>query len=110
FIEGRTYAEGQLPHLNWFKFVSPGFLATMGTPLVAGGDLTWTDTYKKIPVALVSENLAREYWRDAWEALGKRIRMSRKEDWREIVGVVGVSGDAGVNQAAPTIVDRPIFL
>jgi predicted permease len=110
FIEGRTYAEGQLPHLNWYKFVSPGFLATLGTPLVAGRDLTWTDTYKKIPVALVSENLAREYWRDPSEALGKRIRMSAKDDWREIVGVVGDVRDDGVNQKAPTSVYWPLFM
>ena len=34
----------------------------MGTPLIAGRDLTWAETYEKRPVALVSENLAREYW------------------------------------------------
>jgi len=63
FVEGHTSAEGQLPPLSLFKFVSPGFIGTVGTPLVAGRDLTWTDTYNKIPVALVSENIAREYWR-----------------------------------------------
>jgi len=55
FVEGRTYAEGELPPLRAFKFVSPGFLSTMGTPLVAGRDFTWNETYKKLPVALVSE-------------------------------------------------------
>jgi len=110
FVEGHTYAEGQLPPLSLFKFVSPGFIGTVGTPLVAGRDLTWTDTYNKIPVALVSENIAREYWRDPANALGKRIRVATKDDWREIVGVVGDVHDDGVNQKAPTAVCWPLIL
>jgi predicted permease len=109
-VEGRTYAEGQLPPLNLFKFVSPGLIATLGTPLVAGRDLTWTDTYKKVPVALVSENIARKFWHDPSEALGKRIRVSTKDDWREIVGVVGDVRDDGVNQKAPTAVYWPLMM
>ena len=110
FVEGHTYSEGQLPPLSRFKFVSPGFLGTLGTRLIAGRDLTWTDTYKRTPVALVSENLAREYWRDPAEALGKRVRVSAKDDWREIVGVVGDVHDDGVNQNAPTCVYWPLIL
>jgi predicted permease len=110
FVEGHTYSEGQLPPLSRFKFVSPGFLGTLGTPLIAGRDLTWTDTYKRTPVALVSENLAREYWRDPAEALGKRIRVSAKDDWREIVGVVGDVHDDGVNQNAAACVYWPLIL
>jgi predicted permease len=110
FVEGHTYSEGQLPPLSWFKFVSPGFLGTLGTPLIAGRDLTWTDTYNRTLVALVSENLAREYWRDPAEALGKRIRVGTKDDWREIVGVVGDVHDDGVNQKAATCVYWPLIL
>jgi len=110
FVEGHTYTEGQLPSLSRYKFVSPGFLGTMGTLLIAGRDLTWTDTYKKIPVALVSENLAREYWREPAEALGKRIRQSTKDDWREIVGVVSDVHDDGVSQKAATCVYWPILM
>ena len=110
FVEGHTYSEGQLPPLSGFKFVSPGFLGTLGTPLRAGRDLTWTDTYNRTPVALVSENLAREYWRDPAEALGQRIRVSTKDDWREIVGVVGDVHDDGVNQKAATCVYWPLIL
>lgn len=109
FVENRSYSEGQLPPLSRFKFVSPGFLATLGTPLIAGRDLTWTDTYNRIPVALVSENLAREYWGDSSAALGKRIRVSSKDDWREIVGVVGDVHDDGVSQKAPTEVYWPLL-
>jgi predicted permease len=110
FVEGRTYADGELPPLRAFKFVSPGFLATMGTPLVAGRDFTWTDTYKKLSVAMVSENIAREYWHDPAAALGKRIRVSTKDDWREIVGVVGNVYYDGVSKPATAAAYWPLLL
>jgi predicted permease len=108
-LEGRTYAEGEFPPLRLFKFVSPGFLKTLGTPLVAGREITWTDTYNKIPVAMISENLAREYWQEPAKSLGKRIQVSTKDDWREIIGVVGDVHDDGVNKKPPTCVYWPLL-
>jgi predicted permease len=110
FVENQTYAEGQLPPLRRFKFVSPGYLGALGTPLVAGREITWNDTYKKIPVAMVSENVARELWHDPSAALGKRIRVSTKDDWREIIGVVGDVYDDGVSKPATTSVYWPLMM
>ena len=110
FAEDHAYAEGQLPPLRRFKFVSPGFLATMGTPLIAGRDITWEDTYQKIPVAMISENFAKEYWHDARNALGKRIRVASTDDWREIVGVVGDVYERGVDQPAGSSVYWPVMM
>jgi predicted permease len=110
FAQDRGYAEGELPPLRRFKFIAPGFLAAIGTPLVAGRDIAWTDTYQKIPVALVSDNLAREYWHDAQNALGKRIRVGSNDDWREIVGVVANVYDNGVDMPAPTSVYWPVMM
>jgi len=110
FPEDRTLAEGQLPPLRNFQFISPGFLQTLGTPLIAGRGLTWEDTYKKLPAALVSEDVAREYWHEPAAALGKRIRSSTKDDWREIVGVVGNAYYDGVNMPASSSVYWPLML
>jgi predicted permease len=110
FAQDRAYAEGELPPLRRFKWISPGFFGTLGTPLIAGRDLTWTDTYQKIPVAIVSENLAREYWHDPNNALGKRIRVASTDDWREIIGVVGDVHHDGVNQKASTTVYWPVMM
>jgi predicted permease len=109
-VENHAYAEGELPPLRRFKFVSPGFLSTMGTPLIAGRDFSWSETYKKVPVALVSENIAREYWHDPAAALGKRIRVSTKDDWREIIGVVANVYDQGVSQPASTSAYWPLLM
>ena len=110
FVQDRTYAEGELPPMRRFHFVSPGFLETIGAPVLAGRDFTWTDIENRIPAALVSENLAREYWHDPSGALGKRIRLGTTDEWREIIGVVADVRDDGVDKKAPTSVYWPILI
>jgi predicted permease len=99
--------QGQLPPARRCFWVSPSFFTTMGIPIVAGRDLTWNDILNKRPAAIVSENLAREYWHNPSDALGKQIGGSPK-DWRQIVGVVGNVHDDGTSQEAPATVYWPI--
>ena len=89
------------------KFTSPGFFETMGNPVLAGRDYRWDDIYGRRRVAIVTENLAREYWGSAAGAIGKRVRENLDSPWREVVGVVGVERDKGVDQPAPTTVYWP---
>jgi putative ABC transport system permease protein len=110
FAEDHPMPEGQLPPLRHFKNVSPGFFSTIGTPLIAGRDFTWQDTYNKTPVAIISENFAREFWSTPGGALGKRIRVSSNDDWREIVGVVGNIHDNGMNEPVTSCVYWPLLL
>jgi predicted permease len=99
--------EGQLPPARRCFWISPSFFKTMGIPIVAGRDLTWNDILNKRPVSIISENLAREYWQNPSDALGKQIGGSPK-DWRQIVGVVGNVHDDGTSQEAPATVYWPI--
>jgi predicted permease len=109
FAQDRAYSEGQIPPIRRFAFVIPGFFETEGTPLVAGRDFTWTDIYKTLPVAIISENFAREYWDSPANAIGKRIRVASTDDWREIIGVAAnVYGD-GVSKTPPSMVYWPIM-
>jgi predicted permease len=110
YAEDRTYREGELPPIRRFHFVAPGFFHTMGTRLIAGRDYTWTDLQDKRNVVIISENLARELWRDPSAALGKRIREGMKDDWREIIGVVQNIYDNGADQKPPAIVFWPAML
>ena len=107
FAEDRSYRPGELAPIRRFKWISPGFLKTMGTPLVAGRDLTWTDIYNMNPVALISENMARELWQSPAAALGKRVRVGTTDDWREIVGVVTDVYDDGMNKEPAKIAYWP---
>lgn len=109
FAQDRTYKQGELPPIRRFKFIAPGYLATMGTSLIAGRDLTWTETYQKRPLAIVSENMARELWHDPASAVGKQIRVGTTDDWREVIGVARDVHDDGVNNPAPPTVYWPLF-
>ncbi|MGB9455032.1 MAG: ABC transporter permease [Bryobacteraceae bacterium] len=108
--EDRHFAEGRLPPIRRYKFASPGFLHTVGNPLLAGRDFTWTDVYNKAPVAIVTENFAREWWHEPQSALGKRIRESLDGRWREIIGVAGNERDDGAQKPAPTTVYWPVMM
>jgi predicted permease len=44
---------------TYFYNVSPGYLAASGTPLLAGRDVSFTDTEKTPPVAIVNQEFAR---------------------------------------------------
>jgi predicted permease len=109
YAEDHAYREGSIPPIRRYIFVSPGSFATLGTRLIAGRDLTWAETYNQTPVALVSENMARELWKDPRAAVGKRIRSTLKDDWCEVIGVVADVRDNGVDQKAPGIVYWPLF-
>ena len=100
-------ADGQVAPASRCFWVSPGFVGTMGIPLIAGRDLTWSDILSKRPVAMVSENFAREYWKNPADAIGKQIG-GNPGSWREIVGVVGNVHDDGINQEAPATVYWPV--
>jgi predicted permease len=109
YAKGRAYAADQVPPVRQFKRVSPGFLQTLGTPLIAGRDFTWADIDNDHRVAMVSEGLARELWREPAAALGQYIRVGLGNDpWREVVGVVADVYDDGVSQAAPTTAYWPL--
>ncbi|MDE3180907.1 MAG: ABC transporter permease [Acidobacteriota bacterium] len=109
FAKDRTYAQGKIPPLRHFIFVSPGYFHTMGIPLITGRDVTWRDTYNMNPVALVSENFAHEYWGAPTNALGKSIRVNGKDEWRQVIGVVGNVHNDGMTKAAPTCVYWPVL-
>jgi predicted permease len=109
YAEDHAYSESKIPPIIEFKLVSPGYMKTMGTPLVAGRDFTWEDLYGLRPVAMVSENLARELWGQPSAAIGKRVRPYVKGSWREVVGVVADSRDEGVDKKAPAIAFWPLL-
>jgi hypothetical protein len=96
--------------LRRFKSFAPGYFETMGNRLVAGRSITWSEIHERRPVIVISETLAREYWKEPSGAIGKRVRaMQRDAPWREIVGVSGDERDDGLNQPATAIVYWPML-
>ncbi len=107
FIEGKTYPEGVIPPLHFYKHVSPSFFAAAGTRLVAGRELTWDDVYGLRPMVMVSENLAREEWGTPANAIGKRLTEDPGLPWREVIGVIQDVHEKGVQEKATEIVYWP---
>ncbi len=108
FAADKSYEANQIPPIRQYKFLSPGLLKTIGQPLIAGRDFTWADVYEKRPVAMVSENMARELWGEPAAAIGKQIRENPQNAWREVVGVAGDLHDEGLEKKAPTIAYWPM--
>jgi len=104
WVEGRPVSG--VPPLRRVKMLGPGYFETMGNPMVAGRAITWRDVSQLQPVAVISENLAREFWGEPTKALGKRI--GAPGEWTEVVGVVENERDDGMNHPAPTIVYWPM--
>jgi predicted permease len=110
-IEGETNdAAAKIAPLRLYKYISPGFFHAAGTRIVAGRELTWNDVYGLRPVALVSENLAREAWGTPSAAIGKRFREFPRMPWREVIGVVQDVRENGVHEKAPSIVYWPSMM
>ena len=87
-----------------FRYTSPGFFATLGTPLLAGREFEWADTYENRAVAIISENIAIARWGSAAAALGHTLGRNPTAPKSTIVGVVGDIHHYGVDQRAPEAV------
>jgi putative ABC transport system permease protein len=110
YAEDKKLTEGEIPPIRQLRMIAPGFFRTMGTQIVTGRDFTWTDLYEKRHVAIVSENLAREWWDDPRNALGKRIRSNTEDPWREIVGVAADVYDDGMQMEPPKFAYLPALM
>ena len=60
--------------LTYFNFISPGYLGTVRTPLLAGRNFNEGDTKTAPRVAVVNETLARRFFPNG-DALGKYFRV-----------------------------------
>ena len=117
-LEYRFQVEGQpaLPDVGpnvRVLFVSPGYFATLGIPLLEGRVWDETENARGDGVAMVNAAFAREYLSGS-AAVGQQVRMpdlaphgplmvatAQSAGWRQIVGVVGDARNDGV--------DRPVI-
>jgi len=81
---------------RFYEIVTPGYLETVGLPLVAGRSFTNDDRAGAPLVTLVNRRLAEQLW-PGRSPLGHRIKLGPDSlPWLTIVGVVG---DRVVNQS-----------
>ena len=99
FPEGTTE---RLPGVSYdanHRQVSGNYLQTMSIPLRQGRYFTAHDNEQAMPVAIVNETMAREYWPNG-DAVGRRFTLGDPNDddpWFTVVGVVADVRQMGID-------------
>ena len=65
--------------------VAPDYFATLGIPLIAGRGFTEEDPPNSI---IISQGLAAKHFPNG-DAIGARLRLDERDNWKTVVGVVG---------------------
>jgi predicted permease len=85
--EHPTPVGGEQPYAN-YTFASPGYFATIGTPLLRGRDFTDTDTLTSMPVTIINTTMANKYFHGE-DPIGKQVGVGMvRIPTRTIVGVI----------------------
>ena len=85
--------------------ISPGYVRTLGVPLIQGRAFTTEDRAESPPVVVINDAMRRQYWRDD-NPLGQRITI--RDQSREIIGVIGNIRQALF--AAPQALEAIVYL
>jgi putative ABC transport system permease protein len=91
-----------LPGLSYdanHRQVSANYLQTMSIPLRQGRYFTEQDHANSMPVAIVNETMAREYWPNG-DAVGRRFTLGdpdEEQPWYTIVGIVADVRQMGID-------------
>jgi predicted permease len=117
-IEGRPQQAGDPGPHGQNRYVSPGYFQALKIPLRKGRFFSEQDRTGTEPVAIIDENLARQYWPNE-DPIGKRMQLPQgdgKPPWSTIVGVVGhvrhtsLAGDTGKGTYYGSIYQHPMPL
>lgn len=101
-VEGQPEDPNRESPSALYYVVTPGYLHTMGIPLLSGRDFTAQDTDQSTRVCIINDVMARQLFTGR-DPVGQRIRLGRNTDSvREIVGVAASVKHYG-------LMDRPTF-
>jgi predicted permease len=110
-VDGQPPSAAGTPPERRTKFVAPGYFEAMGTRLIAGRHLTWSDIEARAGVAVISEDFARELAAEPAGAIGKRIRsFGTQGPWREVIGVVQSVHEYALYEEPPSVVYWPVLM
>jgi putative ABC transport system permease protein len=81
--------------------VTTNYLKAMNIPLRQGRYFENSDNAQSVPVAIINETMARQYW-PGENALGRRFKLGDPDDaespWRQIVGIVADVRQMGLDE------------
>lgn len=99
-IDGYVPRADEVPTVDYTQ-IGPGYLATLGIPLVAGREFTRDDNETSDRVAIVNEMMATRYWRGR-DPVGSRLLIRGRAT--RVVGVARMSKFRDLMEAP-----RPFF-
>ncbi len=97
-LDGPLVTEPAAPRAS-FRVISPGYLKTVGIPLLQGRDFTERDATEAPPVILINKTLARRAWQNE-NPLGRRMALfvfGERLSF-EVIGIVGDTRFAGLHE------------
>ncbi|HUR19542.1 MAG TPA: ABC transporter permease, partial [Vicinamibacterales bacterium] len=87
-------------NVDYYQTVTPGYIETMGIPIVKGRGFEAADV-AGAPVVLINEALARRFYTDR-DPIGQRLKPGGSQEWFTVVGVVKDVKQGGVDQDTGT--------
>ena len=102
-IEGRAGTDTRDRNIAGRNIVTPGYFRTLGVRLLEGRDFDGRDRAETQAVALVNETMARRFWTDAANAVGRRFQFedpAAPNRWITVIGVVSDVRNRGVARPA----------
>jgi predicted permease len=103
---GNRQDPGNLPQAH-LPHVTPGYLEAMGVELIEGRLFDVTDRQDSLPVALISESLARQYFSDG-DVIGQRVGQPWSDNWWTVIGVVEDVFYEALNEPDQLAIYRPL--
>ena len=101
---------GSVRDSSRFTWVSPGYLETLQTPLIAGRDFTANDTETSPKVVIVNQTFVHRFFGEA-NPIGRTFRTSPEPNYPEtecqIVGVIKDTRYFDLREPAPPIAYAP---
>ena len=73
-----------------FRAIGPGYVGTMGIPIIRGRDFTDQDKADSKDVVVISEKTAQHFW-PGQDPIGRRLKPGSSTSngpWREVIGIV----------------------
>ncbi|HEX7283283.1 MAG TPA: FtsX-like permease family protein, partial [Vicinamibacterales bacterium] len=90
-VEGHAKSDDD-PQGVGLNYVGPDYARTLRIPVIAGRDLSSDDTFERPRVSLITESMAKVYWKDR-DPIGGRFmfgspRPDQEPQWITVIGVV----------------------
>ncbi len=101
-IEGYVQtAESPPQNVDYYQYVTPNYLSTMGIPVVAGRSFNDADAGSSAPVVMINETMAKLFF-PKQDPIGHRVKPGGSKIWFTIVGVVKDVKQGGVDSKTGT--------